>query len=225
MEKNRFIEKFESKSDHELEQIIANPANWHEQARSAAYYLLKERNPESPEIQSWENEHTKLLEKEEQKIEEERLIRERIVTRLKSIPLKSSQKYILDYGNELQVKRLGNNRFQARIEDHYRSFLAPVVIYEIKGPDSYLYYPFFYEKPFFTWGVGGTLIILGLMLVGWMEVIIPMIFFPLGFLVFTQLMGMIVLPFLIHRRVEEKIGKKGRLPYRKRFDKKQKHTP
>lgn len=75
---------------------------------------------------------------------------------VQQIPIKGTGKYRLENGNELQVKRINEDTFQVRIEDNYRSSLAPVIICKIKDASTYFCYPFFYLKSILIYGVGIT---------------------------------------------------------------------
>ena len=56
MSENKFIEKFQHKTDSDLEYILENKQSYNEQAVSASIQLLKERNGQSIELESVENE-------------------------------------------------------------------------------------------------------------------------------------------------------------------------
>jgi hypothetical protein len=56
MNENKFIEKFQHKTDSDLEYILENKQSYNEQAVSASIQLLKERNGQSIELESVENE-------------------------------------------------------------------------------------------------------------------------------------------------------------------------
>ena len=56
MKENRFIEKFQYKTDSELDYIIENREKYNEQAINASIQILKERNGESENLESVENE-------------------------------------------------------------------------------------------------------------------------------------------------------------------------
>jgi hypothetical protein len=65
MSENRFLKKFESKSDSELEQIINDKETFVEQARIAAIEILKERNGQT---ESTEKAETEIKATQERKI-------------------------------------------------------------------------------------------------------------------------------------------------------------
>ncbi|MFL1013603.1 hypothetical protein [Flavisericum labens] len=65
MSENKFIEKFQHKTDSELEYILENKKSYNEQAVSASIQILKERNGESSELKSVE----KQIETEKEKKE------------------------------------------------------------------------------------------------------------------------------------------------------------
>ena len=56
MNKNNFIEKFQNKTDSELEYILENKKSYDEKAVSASIDILKERNGKSPETETVDNE-------------------------------------------------------------------------------------------------------------------------------------------------------------------------
>ncbi len=56
MKENRFIEKFQHKTNAELQYILDNKKGYNPQAVAASVHILKERNGESPELQSLERE-------------------------------------------------------------------------------------------------------------------------------------------------------------------------
>ena len=55
MNENRFIEKFQKKTDSELKFILENRKKYNEKALAAAIYILNDRNGKSPEIETIEN--------------------------------------------------------------------------------------------------------------------------------------------------------------------------
>jgi hypothetical protein len=55
MNENRFIEKFQKKTDSELKFILENRKKYNEKAVAAAIYIINERNGKSPEIETIEN--------------------------------------------------------------------------------------------------------------------------------------------------------------------------
>jgi hypothetical protein len=65
MNENKFIEKFQHKTDSELEYILENKQSYNEQAVSASIQILKERNGKSIELESAENEIEVAKEKKE----------------------------------------------------------------------------------------------------------------------------------------------------------------
>ena len=56
MNENKFIEKFQNKTDSELEYILENKKSYNEQAVSASIEILKKRNGESSELKTVEKE-------------------------------------------------------------------------------------------------------------------------------------------------------------------------
>ncbi len=74
MNENRFIEKFQHKTDSELEYILENKKSYNEQAIAASIHILKERNGKTPELESVESEIK--IEKEKKEIAREKIIEE-----------------------------------------------------------------------------------------------------------------------------------------------------
>ncbi|CAM1361723.1 conserved membrane hypothetical protein [Tenacibaculum litopenaei] len=74
MSENRFIEKFQHKTDSELEYILENKKSYNEQAVAASIHILKERNGNTPELESVESEIK--IEKEKKEITREKTIEE-----------------------------------------------------------------------------------------------------------------------------------------------------
>ena len=74
MNENRFIEKFQHKTDSELEYILENKKSYNEQAIAASIHILKERNGKTPELESVESEIK--IEKEKKEIAREKTIEE-----------------------------------------------------------------------------------------------------------------------------------------------------
>jgi len=74
MSENKFIEKFQHKTDSELEYILENKKNYNEQAVLASIQILKERNGESSELKSVEKEIE--TEKEKKEITQQKAVEE-----------------------------------------------------------------------------------------------------------------------------------------------------
>jgi len=153
MAENRFLSKFQTKTNSELERIAQNSNDYVIEARQAAAQLLKQREFESAVINEVEQEvenQRKSRELTEAQIE---VRTENIISRLKKISLKETKKYQLENGNELQIKRINEVRFQVRIEA-YRSILAPVMILDIITNKTFRTFPFFYIKSLLIYGIG-----------------------------------------------------------------------
>lgn len=208
MNKNQFLEKFKTKSDSELERIAMNSTSFVFDARFAAITVLKSRKNTSPIIETVEEEYKKLetakkIQAENQKIQERRLIR-----RIQHISIKGTGKYALKNGNELQVKRLNENNFQIRIEDNFRSSLGPVMICKIKDESTYLCYPFLYLKPILIYGVGGTALMIILILFDYLENEPLILFIPLIVTIGLQLVLMPAIHLVILHFFKDTLGKK-----------------
>ncbi len=72
MSENRLIEKFQRKTDSELEYILENKKSYNEQAVAASIHILKERNGKTPKLESIENE-IKSEKEENEKAREEHI--------------------------------------------------------------------------------------------------------------------------------------------------------
>ena len=169
MAENRFLNKFQSKNNSELERIAENSKDYVLEARQAAAQLLKQRDSQSTSIGTVEKEvENRQKSRELTKAEIESRTKS-IIWKLKSISHGQTRKYRLRNGNELQIKRLNELRFQIRIEA-YRSMLAPVMILDITGDKTFRTFPFFYIKSLLIFGVGGpifTLILTRLNMLDW----------------------------------------------------------
>ena len=74
MNENKFIEKFQNKTDSELEYILENKKSYNEQAVFASIQILKERNGESSVLKSAEEEIE--TEKEKKEITQRKAVEE-----------------------------------------------------------------------------------------------------------------------------------------------------
>ena len=159
MHKNPFLEKFQEKSNRELEQIAENSESYVFDARKAASIILKNRNYNSPLIAAVEREVE--IQKSQQINEEIQTlqINRNIVKKLKCIPEKTRKKYILKNGNELVIWRISESFFEVKIVAS-RSFLAPVMMCKILDDSKYKTFPFIYLKSFLVIGVGGAIVAL-----------------------------------------------------------------
>jgi len=138
-----FKEKFQSKTNSELEEIVKNNIKYVIECRIAALSLMKDRGYQSKIIKDIDLELEALEKKEKLAIEEKKLQDEKIAKELKKIKINTTKKIQLENGNELQIKRLSDKIFQIRIE-YYQSYLSPVVICVINQKGYNKYYPFFY---------------------------------------------------------------------------------
>lgn len=82
----------------------------------------------------------------------------RIVSNIKKLSQRERHVYPLPNGNELQVNRLNKNLFQFRIEDNYKSYIAPLILGYVSSNESLYFIPFFYWKPILRWGLGGSIL-------------------------------------------------------------------
>ncbi|WP_445715762.1 hypothetical protein [Flavobacterium sp.] len=193
MPKNRFLEKLESKSDKELEHIANNSKTFVFDARYAAILILKKRGFNSLTIENIEKEYDNRIQEETSKKENNIETKKQIINHLKNIPIKGNQKSLLKNGNILQIKRLSKQNFEVRIEDNFRSVLAPVIICKIITSSNYLLYPFFYIKSILIYGIGVTILFLILSLVGIIKDDVFLILSPLIFIISFQI---ILTPFI-----------------------------
>jgi len=208
MADNQFIEKFKSKSDKELERIASNSNSFVFDARYAAITLLKDRNYNSTIINQVEKEYENIAKVERKNKEELKEQDQRLIRRIRQIPVKGRGKYGLKNGNELQVRRLNEYSFQVRIEDHFRSELAPVIICKIKDDSTYFCYPFLYLKSILIFGFGGTVLMAILAFLGYVKYE-PFIFLlPLIVAIGLQLILMPFFYFLILYFFRKRLRKK-----------------
>ena len=138
-------------------------------ARYAAITLLKDRNYDSVIINQVEKEYENLVKAQQTKTEDLNEQDQRLIRRIRQIPIKKKEKYGLKNGNELQVKRLNEDYFQVRIEVNFRSEIAPVIICKIKDDSTYFCYPFLYLYSTLIFGFGGTALIVILSFLGYVE--------------------------------------------------------
>jgi hypothetical protein len=208
MTDNHFIEKFKSKSDTELERIALNSESFVFTARYAAITLLKDRNYNSDVIKQVEKEYENLAKAQQKKTEDLKEQDQRLIRRIRQIPIKKTGKYGLKNGNELQVKRLNEDYFQVRVEDNFRSELAPVIICKIKDDSTYFCYPFLYLKSTLIFGFGGTALIVILSFLGYVENEIFIFSIPLIVSIGLQLLLMPFIYFIILNFFRKRLRKK-----------------
>lgn len=191
MKENPFIAKFKSKSDTELERVAMDSKSFVFDARYAAITLLKDRNYNSNIIDQVEKEYENLVKEQQKKTEELKVTDQRLIRRIRQIPIKGTGKYGLKNGNELQVKRLNQDFFQVRIEAS-RSELAPVMICKVKDVSTYSCYPFLYLKSILIFGLGGTALTMILAFLGYVENEIFIFLLPLIVIIGFQVL---LIPF------------------------------
>ena len=206
MNNNPFIKKLESKSNLELENIAKNSKSFVFDARYAAIKLLKNRNFHSTVIKAVQEEGESLTKEKatlNQNIKQQNI---ELIKHLSQIPIKETKKYKLKNGNQLQVKRLNQDNFQIRIEDFFRSALAPVIIFKIKNNSTYFCYPFLYLNAIMIYGFGGVAIMTILFLLGYVQnylLILPL-FVIIGFqLILMPLFYFIILHFFKQRLIKK----------------------
>jgi hypothetical protein len=205
---NTFIENLKSKSDLELERIAGDSTSYVFAARYAASRLLKNRNINSKIIEQLEKEERAL---ERAKKEKEHYLKEqdqRLIRRIRHIAIKGTGKYRLENGNELQVKRLNEDHFQVRIEDHFRSRLAPIMICKIKDESTYFCYPFLHIKSIIIFGLSLTVFFLFLSWVGEINYSKWIFLLPFILLIGIQLVFMPLLFPIILGTFKERLSRK-----------------
>lgn len=207
MTKNQFFERFESKSDKELERIALDPKSFIFDARYAAITLLKSRNYDSPVIASVEEEAENLERAKKTKTQELKEQNERLIRRIRHIPIKGTGKYELENRNSLMIKRLSENRFQVWLEDISRSNLAPVIICEIKD-DSFSSFPFFNLRSILTYGMGGTALMVVLSFLGLVENEAFVLFIPPMLIFGFQLIFMPLFYYSTLSTFKDRLGRK-----------------
>lgn len=208
MIENQFIEKFKYKSVTELESIAMDSGSFVFEARYAAITLLKSRNYESEIINELEKEAENLEKAKSLKTENINNRNGQLITRIRQIPIQETGKYKLENGNELQVKRWNENTFQVRIEDNFRSSLAPVIICKIKDESTYFCFPFFYLQSVLTYGVGITVLTAILFLLGYLGNDQILLVFPLIASLGLQLVLMPFFYFIILKFFKQKLSEK-----------------
>ena len=206
MIENQFIEKFKSKSVTELESIAMDSGSFVFEARYAAITLLKSRNYESEIINELEKEAENLEKAKSLKTENINNRNGQLITRIRQIPIQETGKYKLENGNELQVKRWNENTFQVRIEDNFRSSLAPVIICKIKDESTYFCFPFFYLQSVLTYGVGITVLTAILFLLGYLGNDQILLVFPLIASLGLQLVLMPFIYFIILKFFKQRLS-------------------
>lgn len=208
MTENPFIEKFKSKSDKELERIAMNSESFVFDARYTAITLLKDRKNDSQIIDQVEKEYENRVKAERKKTENLKEQDQRLIRRIRQISIKGTGKYGLKNGNELQVKRLNEDYFQVRIEDNFRSELAPVMICKIKDGSTYFCYPFLYLKSILIFGFGGTALTIILSFLGYVENEIFIFLLPLIVTIGLQVLLMPFIYFVILNFFRKQLRKK-----------------
>ncbi|MTI41829.1 hypothetical protein E1140_20170 [Fulvivirga lutimaris] len=157
MSENQFLEKFQSKTDSELERIAQDSKAYVFEARQAASIILKNRKSASPVIAAFDKEVEVLSENKKKEKLDSAKITKNIIQNLSQIPIKATAKYWLKNGNELQIRRLSGSKFQIRIASP-TSALVPVTICKIIDNSKIKTYPFIYLKGFLILGVGGSIV-------------------------------------------------------------------
>jgi hypothetical protein len=208
MTENPFIEKFKSKSDKELERIAINSESFVFDARHAAITLLRDRNNDSHIIDQVEKEYGNRKKAERKKTENLKEQDQQLISRIRKIPIKATGKYGLKNGNQLQVKRLNEYYFQVRIEDNYRSELAPVMICKIKDDSTYFCFPFLNLKSILIFGFGGTVLIVILSFFGYVESEAIIFSLPLIVTIGLQVLLLPIIYFIILNFFRKQLGKK-----------------
>ncbi|GMQ26572.1 hypothetical protein Aoki45_32550 [Algoriphagus sp. oki45] len=207
MTDNHFIEKFKSKSDRELERVAMDSKSFVFDARYAAITLLKDRNYDSDIINQVEKEYENLVKAQQKTTEDLKEQDQRLIRRIRQIPIKKTGKYGLKNGNELQVRRLNQDYFQIRIEA-FRSELAPVMICRVKDDSTYSCYPFLYLKSILIFGFGGTALTVILAYLGYVENEIFIFSLPLFVTIGFQLLLMPFIYFIILNFFRKRLRKK-----------------
>lgn len=208
MAQNRFIEKFRTKSASELEGIAMNSKLFVLEARHAAVILLKDRNSHATIIEQVEREGESLEKAKHKIIVDKKKQDQNLIKRIRHIPINGTRTYGLENGNELQVKRLSEDRFQVRIESTYNIELAPVMICKIKDESTYFCYPFLYVKSILIYGFGGTVLTIILCLLGYLQAEIFVFLLPLIGIIGIQVVIMPLFFIFIRRFFRERLGRK-----------------
>jgi hypothetical protein len=162
MENNRFLVKFNTLSNSELDAIITNTKSFVFEARFAAAQILKNRNTIHPMLEELEQEDVRQQNEIQSIIENIKKQNLAIVKELQRIAISKKWFYNLSNGNVLQVKRINEKIFEIQIKS-YRSEIAPVMICLLKKDKTFITFPFFNIKSILIIGILGTLMIFALL--------------------------------------------------------------
>ena len=206
MTENQFIDRLKSKSNTELERIASNSESFVFDARYAAITILKARNHDSTIIHHVEKEYEDLVKAQREKKEDLKVQDQRLIIRIRQIPIKGKGRYRINNGNELEIKRFNENHFQVRIEA-YRSELLPVMICRIKDDSTYFCYPFLYLKSILIFGFGGTALTIILSFLGYVENEILIFSFPIILIIGFQVFMMPFTYFITLDFFKKRLGK------------------
>jgi hypothetical protein len=157
MTENRFISKFSSKSDVELEHILQNSVGYTQEARFASFYLLKQRNVDLSKFSDEIKYIKKDIEIKKTLNDQDLVSRKRIIKRLRIMKIQSTRSFQVNDWSNLIVKRKNKTTFSIRMK-HHLSFNTPVVICKIQNDSKYFCYPFFHFKPLLILGLIGTIL-------------------------------------------------------------------
>lgn len=159
MSENQFLEKFQSKTDSELERIAQDSKAYVFDARQAASIILKNRKSGSPVIAAFDQEvEAQNAYRKNEKLDSTQ-VAQNIIRNLRQIPIKATAKYRLKNGNELQIRSINESKFEIRIESP-KSALAPVMMCKIIDDSTLKTYPSIYLKGILIFGVGGSFVAL-----------------------------------------------------------------
>ncbi len=157
---NLFLNKFESKSNDELEHIAQDEDQTYVyEARQAAAEILKRRDLDTNAIEQVHSEQLKREKNKKEQAVKSIFNTSNLIKNLNRIPIRGSIERRLKNGNKLHVKRLNKHKYIVKIEA-FRSELAPILICKIVDDSRILTYPFINFKGLIGVGFGGTILIL-----------------------------------------------------------------
>lgn len=206
MSENRFLQKYQAKTNLELEKIAASRYDYVLDARSAAAQILRSRKVPSPHEASIEAEIKMRDHKEVKlKIDQEKQ-NQKIIEKLNTIQVGRTARRMLKNRNELQVKRWNHRWFQVRIDNNYRSSFAPVILCLITKRSELRMYPFLYMRTVLWLSIITSIVILFMLINGLSEQLMSFVLFQFCFFIGIQVLLMPLLFFIIKDAFKSKFG-------------------
>jgi len=159
MAENPFIDKFKSKSDHDLIKVAEDSKSYVLQARLAALQLLKERDYDSIRLEKADKDLQDLVGIEKEQDDSVQEQDRRIIRNLKQIEIGQSITKQLASGYEVEITRINEDSFKMVKDYLFQGKIGPLIMCKIKDDQTYLCYPSLYLRPMWTIGLGGTALI------------------------------------------------------------------